>query len=202
MTTKDSTSQWLYIQCGLSRGICTNASWFPYFHRKRCGIIWLYLKDESKYSYYIHVIDSICILEEERFISKIKIFSPDIIWMHSISRYIGPHWLSAIYSFECKKYITHHDLGIISPRPSQIYNESDIPLSPNIGDWIPKQINIFLIVLVLWKWAMISWLWLFLRTSNTLHILPSKWMLPYFQKYVDTIPCIFPHTIRNNNSVK
>lgn len=133
---------------------------------------------------------------------KIKIFSPDIIWMHSISRYIGPHWLSAIYSFECKKYITHHDLGIISPRPSQIYNESDIPLSPNIGDWIPKQINIFLIVLVLWKWAMISWLWLFLRTSNTLHILPSKWMLPYFQKYVDTIPCIFPHTIRNNNSVK
>lgn len=133
---------------------------------------------------------------------KIQWFHPDIIWMHSILRYIGPYWLMEIYNYECKKYITHHDLGLISPRPSHIYNESDIPMSPNIGDWIPKKINIFAIILVLWKWVVIFWLWLFLRKSNTLHILPSKWMAPYFQKYIDTMPCIFPHTIKSNNSVK
>lgn len=133
---------------------------------------------------------------------KINIFQPDIIWMHSILRYIGPYWLSVISNVESKKYITHHDLGLITPRPSKIYTESDIPVSPNLGDWIPKKIHIWLIMSVLFKWITITWMWVSLRKTNIVHILPSKWMSPHIKKYIDTTPYIFPHTSKRNNSVK
>ncbi len=53
---------------------------------------------------------------------KIHEFKPDLIWMHSILRYIGPHGIRAISNYDSKRYITHHDLGLISLRPSQIYS--------------------------------------------------------------------------------
>ncbi len=76
------------------------------------------------------------------------------------------------------------------------------------------------------KWCIISLIWFFLKkdvtpqllrplvstlpgintqvlnTQNITHILPSLWMQPFFQKYSQTHPMIFPHTSRNTISVK
>ncbi len=133
---------------------------------------------------------------------KITDFSPDLIWMHSVLRYIGPHWIRVIATSKSRKYITHHDLWLIAPRPSQIYNEWDIPNSPNLADWIPKKLNIFQILSVSFKWSVIQYIWYFLRKDTIIHILPSGWMRLYFQKYIHTIPVIFPHATIIHHSVK
>ncbi len=133
---------------------------------------------------------------------KIQEFSPDLIWMQSILRYIGPHGVGIISKTNCKKYITHHDFGLISPRPSRIYTEEDIPCGPNLWDWIPKKLSIFSVLSILPKWIMIRCIWNYLQNETFTHILPSNWMQPYFQKYIDTIPIIFPHTTTIDHSVK
>lgn len=133
---------------------------------------------------------------------KIHEFSPDLIWMHSVLRYIGPHWIRAISDSWSKKYITHHDLGLITARPSRIYDEWDIPSSPNLGDWIPKKLSIVSILSILPKWSITQYIWSFLQKDTVTHILPSSWMQPYFHKYVDTIPVIFPHTTTIDHAVK
>ena len=74
---------------------------------------------------------------------KIQQFSPDLIWMHSVLRYIGPHGIWAIYRSSVPVYLTHHDLGLITPRPSRLYRELDIPQSAHLGDWVPRQIDLF-----------------------------------------------------------
>lgn len=133
---------------------------------------------------------------------KIQEFSPDLIWMQSILRYIGPHGVRSISKSKSKKYITHHDLGLITPRPSGIYSEVDIPCSPNLGDWIPKKLSLFGILAILPKWSMIRYIWSYLQKNTITHIFPSKWMQSFFQKYIDTIPIIFPHTTTIDDSVK
>ncbi|NRH20494.1 glycosyltransferase [Candidatus Gracilibacteria bacterium] len=135
---------------------------------------------------------------------KLQEYSPDLVWMHSIMRYIGPYGLAALSRYDCKKYITHHDLGLISPRPSKIYHQSDIPKTSNLGDWISKNINILLVLFVLWKWLMVTWIWIFLKRDNITHILPSFWMQKYFSLYGVNDFIIFPHTskIQSNQNVK
>ena len=120
-------------------------------------------------------------------------FSPDLIWMHSVVRYIGPYGVAELSWYDCKKYITHHDLGLIVPQPSKIYSESDIPDSSGLGNWIPKKIDILSILFVLWKWLIITWIWNFLKRDNILHILPASWMNKHFSKYTANL-LVFSHT--------
>lgn len=133
---------------------------------------------------------------------KIRDFNPDLIWMHSILRYIGPYWIRVIGNSDNKKYITHHDLGLITLRPSQIYNEWDIPNSPNLGDWMPKKISIFAILKTLLKWLYLQSFWSVLSISSIYHIVPSSWMSAYFQKYTSIKPIIFPHSILPKELIK
>jgi hypothetical protein len=133
---------------------------------------------------------------------KIQQYQPDLIWMHSVLRYIGPHGVWVVSRFPGHKYITHHDLGLITPRPSDVHSESDI-LGPSLGDWVPhKGLNIFTILSVTGKWLTISWIWMFLRQGNVLNILPSSWMQPFFQKYTSNQSILFPHTSKKTDSVK
>lgn len=132
----------------------------------------------------------------------IQRFSPDLIWMHSILRYIWPHGVAAVSRSSCTTYMTHHDLGLITPRPSQIYHEWDIPKSSHLGDWIPKKINIFSIIATCVKWSYVQWIWNLLHKNNMTHIIPSNWMSAFFRVYTLTIPTVFPHTTTTNTSVK
>jgi hypothetical protein len=55
-------------------------------------------------------------------------------------------------------YLTHHDLGLISPRPSHIYRESDIP-NNTLGSWIRGATGIISIIVRTYKWFYIKWIW-------------------------------------------
>lgn len=134
--------------------------------------------------------------------TRIKKTQPDLIWMHSILRYIGPYWLYAIRETQCRKYITHHDLWLISPYPSQIYSEVNIPKSSSLWDWISKDISNFAILSIGLKWGLASWAWSLLGRMDATNILPSPWMQSHFSKYTQHIPVIFPHTSKEFLTVK
>ena len=128
---------------------------------------------------------------------KIQTYKPDIIWMHQISRYIWPHGVGAILDTGCPIYLTHHDLGLISPRPSQIYRESDIP-DASLGWWMSKSTGIISIIVYTFKWLYVSWIWGKLKVQSPkfkiIHLLPSLWMRSYFEQYTNDQIEIFPHT--------
>ncbi len=134
--------------------------------------------------------------------TKIQKYQPDLIWMHAVLRYIWPHGIRSVWWAHCRKHITHHDLGLITPYPSRIYRESDIPVSPWLWDWIShSHLNIFTIFAVVGKWLSSSWIWHYLNMSGVTHILPSAWMSSHFEKYSTTPPIVFPHTSQNNTPV-
>ena len=135
---------------------------------------------------------------------KIWDFEPDLIWMHSIIRYIGPFWVNTIMEYkQSKKYISHHDLWLICTRPSAIYNESDIPMNSDLSSWIPKQVNIISIISILPKWLYVQIIWKYLNiTPDITHIVPSSWMQLFFQEYTHSNLVVYPHTTTIVNQVK
>ena len=134
--------------------------------------------------------------------TKIQQYQPDLIWMHAVLRYIGPHGIRSMSRAHCRKYITHHDLGLITPYPSRIYRESDIPASPRLWDWLSRStMNIFTIFAVVGKWLSSYWIWHYLSMCQITNILPSGWMSTHFEKYSTMPPIIFPHTSQNNTPV-
>jgi glycosyltransferase involved in cell wall biosynthesis len=68
---------------------------------------------------------------------------PDLIWMHSVLRYIGPWGVLAVRLYRLRHltlvYLSHHDLGLLAAFPQDITDESDIPMSPSLRDFIPAK---------------------------------------------------------------
>jgi hypothetical protein len=65
----------------------------------------------------------------------------DAIWAHSVLRYIGfwgmfPIKIYSFFSPRKEFYISHHDIGIITPFPQDIYSEREIPTSFNFSDFV------------------------------------------------------------------
>lgn len=128
---------------------------------------------------------------------KIQTYQPDLIWMHQISRYIWPYGVGVVMSTGLPIYLTHHDLGLITPRPSQIYRYSDIP-DNTLGSWIIGVTGIISIMTRTYKWLYIKWIWAKLDKKDLkwkiIHLLPSPWMRSYFEYYTTDQIEVFPHT--------
>lgn len=94
----------------------------------------------------------------------------DTIWMHSILRYIGPWWVLAIriYTKKNKVYISHHDIWLLAAFPQDITQESAIPLSSNLLDFIPKA-GVFRKTVSIWKFLYIKVIKILLP-KDTIHI--------------------------------
>ena len=126
---------------------------------------------------------------------KIKDHQVDLIWVHSVIRYLGPHSMKKIRDSGIKTYMTHHDLWLITPRPSRVIAYSDIPDSPNLGSWTRRStISLITILDTTCKWLLVSYLWIYVRDFS-LHIVPSQWMQSYFARYTRDVPEIYPHSV-------
>ncbi len=125
--------------------------------------------------------------------TEVRTFGPDLIWCGTITRYIGP-WGARVIAKDrnSKKYITHHDIGLICPRPSKIYHETQIPKSLTLSSWLRWERNILSILLILGKWLYVQWIWRYIRTFD-IHLLPSKWIKKHLPRNVERK--VFEHTI-------
>lgn len=109
---------------------------------------------------------------------------PDIIWMHSVMRYIGFWWLYALRQYtawhsEVRVYISHHDIGLMTPFPQWVTEEMEIPVSFLLRDFIAHTPSFSKKVVAVGKWCYI-WLYRKIFPALMTHIIFS----PFIEKHV------------------
>lgn len=104
----------------------------------------------------------------------------DNIWLirrHSISRAIG--WLPLACSSHNNQIISHHELWLFHPYPSQTNTISQIPQAWSLSAFITAghTNNIFKKFLIAGKYCLVRLLHKQLKKKIKTHIVPSEWMI-------------------------
>ncbi|MBP9779813.1 glycosyltransferase [Candidatus Gracilibacteria bacterium] len=121
---------------------------------------------------------------------------PEIIWMQSVSRYIGPWGVLAVYMSGIRTLLTHHDLGLVVARPSLLEYEQDLPHALTYRTFLTGTKNPIEYFLRTAKYVYSILLWKFLGRVQ-LHIVPSTFMKPIFEAISGKKTLVFPHTLMN-----
>ena len=122
---------------------------------------------------------------------------PDIIYFHSITRFVWrfPVWISGFLPVQ--KLMMYHDLWFVSPYPSDIYDITKLPKSRNWSEflesnysdnlyidqkWSASKIKYIYTKGIIWlKFFSIS-LWRFFAIRNIdKHLIPSSFMIDILQ---------------------
>lgn len=123
-------------------------------------------------------------------------FKPDIIWYHSVLRYVG--WLPLAASGRlAKSYVMLHDLWYIHPYPHRVYEESAVLTSTGLVAFIrsARSRNPLVWIGVAVKWCMVRLLRRqFARMKSIL--VPSEFMKPLVSQWTKNIVQILPHFIQ------
>ncbi len=124
---------------------------------------------------------------------------PDILWMHSILRYIWPWWLLAINIYgriyNPRIILAHHDVGLLAAFPQYIEQEDEIPESVSLQDFIPKKLSKFKQFASIGKWLFREHIRLLLP-KNTEHMIFSEFLRWKIEKNFPWSPIIlFPHSV-------
>ncbi len=113
---------------------------------------------------------------------KIKEFDPDIIWIHSASRYLW--WLPLLNCKWKKNFMMYHDLWYFHPYPSRVYEEEQITKF-SLMNFI-KQANTNNPIKLIWVWLkFLSILILkkvLLKTVDS-HLIPSDFMKGFLRNW-------------------
>jgi hypothetical protein len=118
--------------------------------------------------------------------SFLKYNYPDAIWMHSVIRYIGFWWLLATSHYleknkQVAAYISHHDIGFLAPFPQMVREESQIPTSFALWDFLFSASSVMRVV-ALGKWIYI-WLYRKILPRKLTHIIFSPFMERHIQNH-------------------
>lgn len=131
---------------------------------------------------------------EKELSEKIAEFQPDVIWSHSILRYIGAGGARAITEAGVPHFLMHHDLGLFSPFPSKIFSWENIPKNQNLWSWIFPEKTLFGKILATIKWLLVRRIVRFLP-KNTVHLVPSSFMVELCYQHFSKNVIVFSHTI-------
>lgn len=156
-----------------------------------------YKKLYSMLQSFFNISDSIMIIK------KIK---QDSIWLirrHSISRVIGRFPLLCIRLLtwkEIKHIMTHHELWLFHPFPSQVTETSQIPKARSLPAFIKagQSNNIIKRIAIGGKYLLIRLLHKQLQKMIKTHIVPSEWMKDMVQsRYPHAQVIIVPHFVHH-----
>ncbi len=141
-------------------------------------IEYFWVENISNFKRKIWVFTSIYNIKSAKLIEKkIKEFKPDIIWCHSISRFLGHKVLQKINKSKAIKIMTYHDLWYFSPFATKIYQEKDIPQSFSLKEFLQKTEKIY------WPYIIFKFLKLKLIRKELqkfdVHTVPSEFMKKY-----------------------
>lgn len=125
---------------------------------------------------------------------KIVDFQPDLVWSHTVLRAVGASGLGAIKKSKIPHFITHHDLGLFSVRPSAVFSLSDIPQDFSLTTWVWNEKKFFAKISAIIKFFIIRWMRAKI-SDQTVHILPSRFMVEVMENNSIKNYKIFPHTI-------
>lgn len=127
---------------------------------------------------------------------------PDVIWMHSILRYVWPWGISAVGKYvgeypNTRIYLSHHDVGLMAPFPQYITLESEIPRDATFFSFLSWQSFVRCLV------AMPKWFYVkiisFLLPRSTLHIVFSSFLEKHVRAHFPEAKVrVFPHSYDEN----
>jgi len=121
--------------------------------------------------------------ESKKFRQKLEEFKPDLIWFHSVSRYLGPAVVAEWVKFPAKTIMIYHDLGYFAPFADKVFNESDIPEKFNLIEFLKKNPKNFLYYpYIIFKFLKLKRLRQQLQKVD-FHTTPSKFMKKYVIKH-------------------
>jgi len=125
-------------------------------------------------------------------------FKPDVIWLHSVLRWIGWFgiWVAQISSnsplsrggrLKPKIWWMMHDFGYVHPFPHRLENEKDLPKKFSRKEFVrvAKDVNFFVRMLVVFKYWNLKLLKLAIRKYVDRVIVPSAYMKSIVKKLYD-----------------
>ena len=114
--------------------------------------------------------------------NKIEEIKPDIIWFHSVSRFLWPKVVEQVKDFQWLKLMTYHDLWYFSLFASEIYNENQIPTKFSLIEFIKKSKKWKLLLpYAILKYMKLKKLRKVLNKNIDIHTVPSNFMKNYVQ---------------------
>jgi len=122
---------------------------------------------------------------------KINDFDPDIIWCHSVLRYIGWLGLHTVNRSSAQKRITYHDLGYFHPFPHTVTDTTQIPASLDWKDFSASIKNPLMKFFVWGKWIMIRTIHRELSQFDR-HLVPSDFMQTFVKSSKNNV-AVLPH---------
>ena len=113
---------------------------------------------------------------------KIREYKPDVIWLHSVSRFLGPLVVQEVGKTDVFSLVTYHDLGLWSPFPSKVESEDMIPKTPSLSSFLATihSNNPIVYLAAYCKYFQIYILRKNLRKID-IHIVPSAFLAPYVE---------------------
>jgi hypothetical protein len=126
-------------------------------------------------------------------------FSPDVVWCHSVARFIGPAGLAPLLASDAIKIKTYHDLGYFGLYATAFEHESELESAQDLRSFYrkaPFYDKIFPFY-ILFKYQKLKKLADILRTFE-LHVVPSDFMEVAVRRYLnadDANVVTLPHAI-------
>lgn len=122
--------------------------------------------------------------EAIRFYFFIQKENPDLIWYNNMIRWNWRMPLALTKFYKAKKWMMYHDLGYFHPFPSKVYEESQVkPLNRRNFLKMANSKNIFLLLLVMYKYLSLKLLYRQLSKSIDRNLVPS----PFMEKFLHNL---------------
>lgn len=117
--------------------------------------------------------------------NKIRTFKPDLIWFHSVHRFLGWYIFKGLKDYRGKIFMMYHDFWFFHPYPSNLNNENDLLYSFNLKNFLiaANTFNPLKLVSVLLKFLACSLLRKQLLKNVDFHLVPSEFMLETLRNY-------------------
>ena len=114
--------------------------------------------------------------------NKIEEIKPDVIWFHSVSRFLWPKVVKQVKDFHWLKIMTYHDLWYFSLFASEIYDENQIPTKFSLIEFLKKSKKWKLLLpYAILKYFKLKKLRNVLNKNIDIHTVPSDFMKNYVQ---------------------
>ncbi len=111
---------------------------------------------------------------------------PDIIWWHSVIRYVWwlPIWV--VWLFNIRTWMMYHDLWYFHPYPSLLTDVSQIPKSRSLSSWLAAgrlvgKTSMTNTIMMTLKFRSTSAIRRALTRSVSIHLVPSPYMTPILE---------------------
>lgn len=111
---------------------------------------------------------------------KIAEYKPNVIWLHSVSRFLGPLAVREVVDSRIFSCVTYHDLGIWTPFPMDTEREDEVPNSPGFWSFFisNRRRNPIALLAIPFKYLQVFFMRKYLRDIR-IHLVPSSFLASY-----------------------